>query len=310
MDLHRFDCFEAFEHAVVDVDLKVRLLGPTDGNWRIGHADVDGITVQSGVESVANLCEASGWPTHLMLLISDGHPTPTWLNGESFGPGKIGVLAPRQEFVFRAVGPNEWVTIALPLSSSMFASDDPTGHVLRSWCRATRMVRCAPGAICALREAALLAASVDRSRAGFGRSIIERAVGGLVASRRPQRGAHGRPQISPHELTSAVVRAFRSYDLCETAVEYQLDVMSISGRSLNDFFHRCFGLTPSRYLNLRRLHAIRAALKTEANAVHAVTSVFDAHGYHYSAHSLARYRDLFGESPSQTREAARNRDTG
>lgn len=305
MDLHRFDSFDEFEAAVVDVDLKVRLLGPADGLWHIGHADVDGITVQAGVEAVANLCEASGWPTHLMFLISAGHPTPTWLNGEAFGPGRLGILAPNKEFVFRAIGPNEWVTVAIPLSSRLFSSEDDMGLVLRRWCRSTDIVPCCPAAIRALRDAAMMAVAMAPHERPLGRARIEAAIAGLVATRRPRLPLLGRPQVSPHDLTATAIQMFRAYDRALTAREYRLRELAVRERARNDFFQRCFGLTPSRYLNLRRLHAVHDALRASSNEKSSVAALFEAEGYTYSAHSLARYRAIFGESPSDTRKAAR-----
>ncbi|CAB3868708.1 hypothetical protein LMG2828_02865 [Achromobacter piechaudii] len=99
MELHRFESFEEFQDAVVNADLAVRLLGPHDGKWRIGHLDVDGITVQQGIEAVPNLCEASGCPSHLMFLISEGRQSPTWLNGVPFAHDTLGVL-PRHGVLF------------------------------------------------------------------------------------------------------------------------------------------------------------------------------------------------------------------
>ncbi|OZI38739.1 hypothetical protein CEK29_19730 [Bordetella genomosp. 5] len=304
MDLHRFESFEEFEAAVVDVDLKVRLLGPADGLWHIGHADVEGITVQVGAEAVANLCEASGSPTHLIFLISDGYPVPTWLNGEEFGPGKLGILAPNKEFVFRAAGPNGWVTIAVPLSSRLFSSADDVGHVLQRWCRSTDIVPCCPSAIQTLRVAALFGASREPLERALGRARIEAAIAGLVATRRPRPLTVGRPQVSPHELSAAAVQMFRAYDRGLSPREYRLVDLALRERARNDFFQRCFGLTPARYLKLRRLHAVHDALRASSNARNSVAELFEAEGYAYSAHSLARYRAIFGESPSDTRNAA------
>lgn len=303
MELHCFDSFGEFESAVVDVDLAVRLLGPRDGKWRIGNAHIDGITVQQGVELVPNLCEASGWPTHLLLLISGGHPSPTWLNGVPFSPDTVGVLAPRQGFVFRAAGPNAWVSIALPLSSPLFHADDEAGHVLRQWCQSTKMVPVAPSAIQALRRVALAAVGARVPRA-TGRAAIETAIIGLVASRREQAKAIGRPSVSPHGLCDATLGLFRSIDDGGVPGSGRFDSLPIGARSLNSFFHHCFGQGPAQYLQLRRLHAIHAVLKDLGSHAVSITDIFERHEYSYSTYALARYRAVFGETPSNTRARA------
>jgi len=303
MKLHHFDSFDEFESAVVDVDLKVRLLGPHDGKWQIGHVDIDGITIQQGVEAVPNLCEASGWPTHLMLLISEGHPSPTWLNGVPFARDTLGILAPRQGFVFRAAGPNSWVTIALPLSLPLFQADNEVGDVLRHWCQSTRTVVCAPGAIESLRCAALAAADASTSRAS-GRALIEAAVIDLIVSRRQKTKAMGRPGVSPHGLCDATLDLFRSVDDRFVRGVDQLDSLPVGARSLNNFFHQCFGQSPKQYLQLRRLHAIHTVLKDLGNHAVSITDIFEQQGYSYSTYALARYRAVFGETPSNTRVRA------
>lgn len=299
MELRRFDSFGEFESAVVDVDLKVRLLGPRDGRWQLGHADVDGITVQRGVESVPNLCEASGWSTHLMLLLSAGRPVPTWLNGVPFGEGKVGVLAPGQGFVFRAAGPNEWMTIALPLASRLFEADDETGETLRGWTQSTRMVEAAPVGIEQLQHAALLASDPSIPRT-TGSALIENALVALVQSRREQAANLGRPGVSPHAMCDTTLSLLGVMELDPLAD------MPIGPRSLRSFFKKCFGLGPAQYLHLRQLHAIHEALRDKHERFTSIAETFDRHGYAYSSYALARYYSIFGELPSVTRNAAEN----
>lgn len=304
MELHRFESFGEFEDAVVDVDLKVRLLGPRDGRWRLGHADVDGITIQCGVEAVPNLCEAAGWPTHLMFLLSPGRPGPTWLNGVPFDEGRVGILAPRRGFVFRAAGPNEWTTIALPLASWLLHTDNEIGATLRSWCKTTRMVDAAPAAIHALQRAARAAVELGASPT-LGREGIEDAIVGLVHSR-SARPAIGRPGASPHALCDSTLGLLGLMDRGHPAAG-SLDGLPVGARSLRSFFHNCFGQGPAQYLHLRRLHAIHQALRDSDGDADSIAETFERHGYAYSSYALARYCAIFGELPSATRERKRSR---
>ncbi|WP_313378059.1 helix-turn-helix transcriptional regulator [Achromobacter insolitus] len=299
MELRHFGSFGEFENAVIDVDLKVRLLGPRDGRWRLGHSDVGGITVQRGMESVPNLCEASGWSTHLMFLLSAGRPVPTWLNGVPFGECKVGVLAPGKGFVFRAAGPNEWMTIALPLASRLFLADDETGETLRGWAQCTRMVEASPDAIEHLQRAALLASDALMPRA-TGSALIENAVVALVQSRRRQAANLGRPGFSPHAMCDTTLSLLGEMELDRLAG------MPISARSQRSFFKKCFGLGPAQYLHLRQLHAIHEALQDKRRSLGSIAETFDRHGYAYSSYALARYYSIFGELPSATRAVAEN----
>lgn len=303
MELHRFESFEEFQDAVVNADLAVRLLGPHDGKWRIGHLDVDGITVQQGIEAVPNLCEASGCPSHLMFLISEGRQSPTWLNGVPFARDTLGVIAPSRGFVFRAAGPNAWIAIAVPISFPMFLADDEAGRILRHWCRATRMLSAPPAAIQNLRNAALLASDPGMSPAA-GRALIEAALLALISARAdPAKPTVGRPRISPHALCDSALQLFRDFDAMAQRPG-QWEALPVGPRALNSFFHHCFGLGPVQYLHLRRLHQIRTALRDTRAPSATIADVFEWGGYPYSAYALSRYRAIFGEPPSETRANA------
>lgn len=299
MELLQFGSFEEYEAAVVDVDLKVRLLGPRDGGWRLGHADVGGITVQRGIETVPNLCEAAVAATHLMFLISDAGPGSAWLNGAALGPDKLGVLAPGQGFVFRADGPNSWVTIAVPLSSPIFQADDEVGQVLRYWTRATDVLTALPSRIMALQQAALAGAE-SRMPGEAARMGIEQAIAAMVFSRHPQPAASGRPGVSLHELCNATLNLFRVMDADMRSVT-RYDGLKVGERSLRTFFRHCFGLSPIQYLHLRQLHAVHAVLASAAAGEWSIADIFERQGYSYSNYALTRYRALFGETPSATR---------
>lgn len=299
MELFQFGSFGEYEAAVVDVDLKVRLLGPQDGGWRLGRADVGGITVQRGIEVVPNLCEAAVAASHFMFLISDAGPASAWLNGVALGPDKLAVLAPGRGFVFRADGPNSWVTIAIPLASPMLQADDEVGEVLRYWSRATSVLTANPAHIAALQRTALCAAD-SKMPGEAGRALIEKAIATMVFSRRPRPAPGGRPGASLHELCNATLTLFRAMD-GDGRNSAGYDGLSVGDRSLRTFFRHCFGLSPTQYLHLRQLHAVYAALASAAAGEWSIADIFERQGYPYSNYALTRYRALFGETPSATR---------
>ncbi|MFY0479882.1 helix-turn-helix domain-containing protein [Achromobacter marplatensis] len=299
MDLQRFESFDAYADAIFDADARVFLLGSRDGGWGIGHLDVDGIDVQHGIAAVPNLCEGVGWPSHLTLLLSQPSPSPTWLNGVPFNPGSLGVLAPGKGFVFRAAGPNEWITIAVPVCSALFAGGSAVAQTLRQWARVGDIVSADRLQLAALREAAFMSMAPACPPA-IGRRLLELRLAHLIASRFPNRRGNGR-RGSPMPL------------LCETALAvfrnhaHALDVdglckgLRISPRSLRDFSQACFGMAPGHYLRLRKLHAVYLDLATGADRRITVADCFLRHGYPYSTYAAARYRALFLETPSETR---------
>ena len=86
---------------------------------------------------------------------------------------------------------------------------------------------------------------------------------------------------------------------------YMLDVcreVGVAGRTLRQYCHGHLGMSPSRYLWLRRMNLARRALaQTDRNAT-SVTQIANDCGFGFGelGRFAVRYRQLFGETPSAT----------
>jgi AraC-like DNA-binding protein len=299
MDLQRFESFDAYADAIFDADARIFLLGSRDGGWGIGHLDVDGIDVQHGIAAVPNLCEGVGWPSHLTLLLSQPSPSPTWLNGIPFNQGSLGVLAPGKGFVFRAAGPNEWITIAVPVCSELFAGGGAVAQTLRQWARVADIVSADHLQLAALREAAFLSMAPACPPA-IGRRLLEQRLSDLIAGRSPSRRGKGRPGSPMPLLCEAALTVFRKQGQA-LDLDGLCKGLRISLRSLRDFSQACFGMAPGHYLCLRKLHDVYLDLSHSTGRRTTVADCFLRHGYPYSTYAAARYHALFLETPSETR---------
>ena len=75
-----------------------------------------------------------------------------------------------------------------------------------------------------------------------------------------------------------------------------------SERTLEYAFREYCGVTPKAYLNARRLHAFREALRSpDAQSVSSVAGEF---GYWHMGKLAGDYRAAFGELPSETLRSA------
>jgi AraC-like DNA-binding protein len=86
-------------------------------------------------------------------------------------------------------------------------------------------------------------------------------------------------------------------DLCEQ--------LRVSRRTLQNSFQAVTGLRPVEYLRNLRLNAVRRRLIATAASEKNVGEVAVAMGFFHLSHFAAHYRELFGESPSETRRAER-----
>ena len=74
----------------------------------------------------------------------------------------------------------------------------------------------------------------------------------------------------------------------------------VSERTLEYAFQEEFGLTPMAYFKVRRLHAVRQALKEAGPQSTTVHEIAQRWGFWHTGGFAADSRRLFGELPSET----------
>jgi AraC-like DNA-binding protein len=75
---------------------------------------------------------------------------------------------------------------------------------------------------------------------------------------------------------------------------------AVSDRTLRALCHEHLGMSPTRYLWLRRIHLARRALRMADPATTTVTEIATNYGFWELGRFSVAYRALFGESPSAT----------
>lgn len=85
-------------------------------------------------------------------------------------------------------------------------------------------------------------------------------------------------------------------DLCE--------LIGVSVRTLRACCTQFLGMSPARYVLLRRLREVRNALLHAASDTENVTEIADRFGFVKAAHFTRTYRATFGEAPSTTLQRA------
>ncbi len=76
--------------------------------------------------------------------------------------------------------------------------------------------------------------------------------------------------------------------------------IQFSQRSLTRAFRQTFDLTPTEYLRLRRLYAVRRSLLQSRKGETTVSTIAFEHGFYELGRFAACYASLFGEPPSAT----------
>ena len=109
------------------------------------------------------------------------------------------------------------------------------------------------------------------------------------------------PASKKHDLLRVADIFFDGWDPSHKfEVDHLAEHLGVHRRVLFYAFREVLGIGPKRYLELRRLYALRNALKRADSHLGTVKSVAEALGFAETGRMAVAYRKHFGESPSET----------
>jgi AraC-like DNA-binding protein len=130
---------------------------------------------------------------------------------------------------------------------------------------------------------------------GLEQALIEAMIGCLGDGE----GAEDRAALRKHAI---ILRKFyRTIDERPDAALFIPELcvaIGVSERTLRVCCHELLGMSPKRYLLLRRLHLARQALRASASNATTVTEIATRYGFWQFGRFAGKYKALFGESPS------------
>jgi AraC family transcriptional regulator, ethanolamine operon transcriptional activator len=120
----------------------------------------------------------------------------------------------------------------------------------------------------------------------------------------PARGGGERPQDRSGPSRQRIVHEADAYLRAHPArpvyTEELCATLGVSPTRLHQAFHATFGVSPHRYLKMRRMSMARAALLSRAGPWHSVKAAALSHGFWHLGQFAHDYRVLYGECPSDT----------
>ena len=303
---HAFYDFDAFAESIRDIDARMILVNPTRHFWTSSGVDLTGIDVQAGQLGSGNL--------GLAELRHDGYffYLPTTLgvdylaNGQLLSYDSIAVIQPGSEFCISTKQPHDWNAVFIP--SDIFEQQvvDPPSFFNGASCRLTRADRRVANRLRSMvREVMFAAANCPEfeSSAAAEVAAIEMLKITTAALEQPavDTGSdRGRPKVSREQIIRGCLAFLEEHSHEPVTVPDLARSVDVSERTLRTAFKDYFGIGPTRYLLMRQLHQVRRAL-CEANPFEdSVTRVMLSQGVWECGRFAARYRQQFGELPSQT----------
>jgi AraC family ethanolamine operon transcriptional activator len=142
------------------------------------------------------------------------------------------------------------------------------------------------------------------------RSSILDAADAVLAQSRPVAARPARTGSARQQLVHAADAYLRANPARPVYTEELCAAIGASATRLHQAFHATFGISPHRYLKLRRMGMVRAMLLSSSGPWHSVKAAALSHGFWHLGQFAHDYRDLYGELPSETLARARPTTAG
>ena len=244
-------------------------------------------------------------------FVADPQQAPSYHNGSQILPNTIVVASIGSDHHCRVMGPSRFAMMSLTPADLAVASHALTGRELTGPLE-TRHIHVSDQAITRLRRlhetACHLAADAPEILAhpnvakALEEELIHAMVGCLVEAAVSER------KTSSHLRMPVMQRFERAIGEAEDQPLYLAEVcakIGVQERTLRNHCLEYLGMSPHRYLWLRRMDQARRALSLADSEEKTVTTIANDCGFWELGRFSVAYRKLFGESPSTTlRKAA------
>jgi AraC-like DNA-binding protein len=241
-------------------------------------------------------------------IISFGtQPGPSlFLGGVEMTPTSLVRLSEGQTFFHRSSGPSSFASMSLPIDKIASLGEAMAGCDLTPR-REALVVRPTPAAMERLQRLHAVTANLAKegpevianpeAARGLEETLIQAMVACLSQS-------DSQPRRSARHRHIAIMRRFREVIERNTGEALYLSALcravGASARTLQDCCHEHLGMSPIRFLWLRRMHLARTALVMADPATATVTSIAGTYGFWELGRFAVAYRELYGESPRAT----------
>ncbi|HVZ07854.1 AraC family transcriptional regulator [Rhodopila sp.] len=286
-----------------DVDLVVTAGGRFEGS--LTRIDFKSLWLQKGIETLPRIARIGFARNRAVLFFSSDHRHGFFSDGAEVRPDHLVLYEPGQQTHQRSVDGLGWSALSLT-SSTLAALAEDVGLIVRIPVGGKHVIP-SPTELQRLRRLHALAAGRARSDPDvlFHPSTCHALEQHLLSlflrctslKEENPRGAAWRKRTRHLRQLDELLREdpekpFYMLEICQK--------LGISERALQLCCQDHLGMSPSRYLRLRRLHLARRALQYETSAVVRVSDIAARFGFWEFGRFAVEYRRHFGESPSTT----------
>jgi AraC-like DNA-binding protein len=289
-------------------EAKVNLVFTDPGKFRARRTwvELENLHLSRCQESLPRIALVSLAPTRVIVTFPTCfEPPPVW-GGVELQSGDIVFHSRGERMHQRTRGASKWASISLtPAHLSKFSKAITgrdlvaplSGRILRPLHRDMTQLRRLHEKACRLAEIKPDVITHQEVARAIEQDILHPLVNCLSAA-----DAHGSNTARQHHASIMVRfeewvmahlgRRFRMPELCAE--------IEVSDRTLRICCAEILGMSPNRYLRLRRLNYVRAALQRADATTASVKKLATLHGFLQFGRFAVLYRTAFGETPSTT----------
>ena len=307
MQYRQFQDFDAFAATVRDIDSTMMLQNPKRRIWSICQTNLAGIDVQWGQLGSGNIVEGQSWSDGYLIYFPLTDSCPYSANGTVLDKYSFMILEPGCDFCISTKDEHDWCSIFVPTPMLARGSSlvEPSSGFSKTICRVTRANTHLTNHFLSLVRSIMNAANCtqfESSPAATCATAQLSQVASLIVGKgeRNQPNQRGRRIIPRQEIIRRSQELLEEREWEPVLVQELAVAAGVSERTLRTAFNEYFGMGPVSYLQLRQLHQVHRALRVAVPEAVSVTDVLVEYGVWEFSRFALRYRQLFGELPSET----------
>ena len=301
-----FTDLDAFTAAFPNMRAESVITGRGDCRADLATIQLDRVLLRDARETLPRTVYSAVDPRQFAIGFINDPRQQLYVNGLELVPGAIVVFRAASEAHNRFVSATRWSTVGLPHEDLAAAGQTLTGHELVVPPH-THLIRLSPPLLSKLlnlhKAVSQLAEAAPEVLAGaeVARALEETLIRVMIQCLSEGQGIEVDSAYWRH---AAVMRRLENFleanrdctlhltDLCAAA--------AASDRTLRILCQEHLGMSPTRYLWLRRMHLARRALRMGDPTTTTVTEIATSYAFWELGRFAVAYRSLFGETPSAT----------
>ena len=307
MQSQTFHDFDSFVDSVRDVDCVMLIQNPQHRFWSIKHINLPEVHFQLGRLGSGNIVEGQSWPSGYLLYMPLTDTCAYSANGTVLDKNSFAILEPGCDFCISTKVDHDWCTVFVP--THLF---DHCGNLVeqssgskKMTCRVTRANRQLTHLFKSIVRQIMIAAESPQFESSLAAACAEAElmrVASLIVWQQQNGKPHpeGRPKLQRQEIIRRSKAFFEAHERESILVGELAAAVKVSERTLRTAFNEYYGVGPIHYLQLRQIHQVHCELRAADPKAVSVTGVLMQHGQWEFGRFAARYRQLYGELPSQT----------